>query len=83
MRYEDLLGDTENSLNEILCALDMDVESGVIKQAVELFSFNRLKTIRRNKNPKDAFYRKGLAGDWRNYFRIMIWNISGKMRITL
>lgn len=60
VRYEDLLVAPETALEGMLKFLDVDASPPVIANLLDATSFG-------NKS-RGAFFRKGIAGDWRNHF---------------
>jgi lipopolysaccharide transport system ATP-binding protein len=70
IRFEDLLKDDRAILEDVLierCGLD--IRKGKLRRVIERESFERLSGGRqRGDEDTTAHYRKGVAGDWRNYF---------------
>ncbi len=68
VRYEDLLVDPAQALTGALEFLGVDSSDGVVSSCLEAGSF-RKKAGREAGAPggEGAFYRKGVAGDWRNH----------------
>lgn len=73
VRYEDLLGDTCVWFSRIARHLGLDSSPSTIARIVEANSFERLSGGRsRGQADVDSFYRKGVAGDWRNHFSPLV-----------
>jgi Sulfotransferase domain len=70
IQFEELLKDDHRILEDLLiekCALG--VPKRRLRKAIELERFDRLSGGRqRGEEDTTAHYRKGIAGDWRNYF---------------
>jgi len=68
IRYEDLLEDEQGIVERVLAFLDVDRASGAVAQCRAAGSFKRLSGGRdRGEEDQSNFYRKGVAGDWRNH----------------
>lgn len=63
--YEELRYNTVHTFQKILELFELDHSPAKIEQIVELNRASRRKVRGRNVNP---FLRKGIAGDWKNYF---------------
>jgi len=72
VRYEDLIADTRSELKRLLITsgLDRDPDDGKIEEVVERFSFARLSGRKQGEADPKSFLRKGVAGDWLNYFDV-------------
>jgi lipopolysaccharide transport system ATP-binding protein len=70
IRYEDLLEDDEPILADVLLdRCELGISRRQLRRAIEAESFERLSGgRRRGEEDPSAHYRKGIAGDWRNYF---------------
>ena len=70
IRYEDLLVDDKAILEEILLdKCELGVSRRKLGRAIDKESFEQLSGGRaRGEEDTSAHYRKGIAGDWRNYF---------------
>ncbi|XP_028789036.1 cytosolic sulfotransferase 15-like [Neltuma alba] len=80
LKYEDLKGDIQLSLTRMAefleCPFTSEEESdGVIKNIIELCSFEKMKELEVNKTGKflqqfenKDYFRKGKVGDWVNHF---------------
>jgi hypothetical protein len=71
VRYEDFLNNPENCLMEVLEYIDYEVINVlVVRKAIEIFSFNNMKEKAKQgiSNPKLRTDRKGVSGDWKNYY---------------
>lgn len=69
VRYEDLLADTAGELSRVVAALtgqpaDMDRINAVVK----IHDFTRMTGRTMGVEDSSAFVRKGVVGDWKNYF---------------
>jgi len=69
VKYENLL---KNPVIEIVKALEMISDQkpdyNRIKQIVDNYSFQTLAKRNRGTENRSSFMRKGIAGDWKNYF---------------
>jgi len=70
VRYEDLRRDAIGELQRIVLELvGKQLEPQNVSAVVEEFSFSRLSGGRQlGQEDKSSFFRKGIIGDWRNYF---------------
>jgi hypothetical protein len=69
LRYEDLLADTADCMTRLARHFGLDDDPAMIADIVERNSFRRLSEGRDRGQSSDAsFFRKGVAGDWRNHF---------------
>jgi hypothetical protein len=68
VRYEDLHADAQQALADLCAKLDVQVAPQILGQAVELFSFSRLSGRQPGQENADAFFRKGIVGDWQSHF---------------
>lgn len=77
VKYEDLLADTRAQLQKVLQFLQIRLPDALVQDIVERNHFARLaagrrfwKTIRTvGSGNVDSHFRKGVAGDWHNYFK--------------
>jgi hypothetical protein len=69
VRYEDLLERPNEEVGRLARFLGADTSEKAVQQAVGSASFERLSKGReRGQEDTSSFYRKGVAGDWSNYF---------------
>lgn len=69
IRYEDLSLNTKNVLRGVLKYLGINAEDSLIDDAVKKFSFERLSGRKKGEeNLEDIDFRKGIIGDYKNYF---------------
>lgn len=68
-KYEELLADTDGTLRRWYDYLGLVVSDDLIKDIIEKTSFTKL-TKGRKQGDEDvtSHFRKGVAGDWKNYF---------------
>jgi len=69
VRYEDLLQRPEEEMARLLGFLGAGAGDQVVKQCVDAASFEMLsKGRKRGEEDLSSFFRKGVAGDWKNVF---------------
>jgi hypothetical protein len=69
VRYEDLLADPEGEMARLLRFLGAAADEGSVGRCVGAASFERLSRGRaRGEEDPSSFFRKGVAGDWRDAF---------------
>lgn len=68
VKYEDLLEDTPGELERLLKFLGAAAGDPVVKRCVDAASFERLSGGRKRGQEAPSFFRKGVAGDWRDVF---------------
>lgn len=66
--YEKLLDDPVGGLKKTFEFLKMEVEDGDIMRSVENNSFEKSSGRKPGEESKSSFFRKGITGDWKNYF---------------
>ena len=69
VRFEDLI--TDNSLpiwEKIFDHFDIKIPKPVLSQLIQDYSFKSLSGRKRGSEEKCSHYRKGVHGDWKNYF---------------
>lgn len=68
IRYEDLLGDATGVLKRVLGVLGARSDPKILDYCIQASSFERASNREQGKEDADSFFRKGIAGDWRNVF---------------
>lgn len=69
LRYEDLLKDTEGvMMNMLTDFFNIEVDEKRLKQIVHKFSFENQTKRKNGVEDPNSFLRKGIVGDWKNYF---------------
>ena len=68
IRYEDLLGNAPGVLKRVLDLLDARTDAAVLDYCIQASSFERASNREQGKEDAGSFFRKGVAGDWRNVF---------------
>ena len=70
--YEDFIEDHYGMIKQLAKFLGKSLDDETTKQIAELVKFKNIKTIpkmtERPKGSKGEFFRKGVVGDWVNYF---------------
>jgi hypothetical protein len=69
VRYEDLLVRPNEEVERLLGFLGVDTDETLVEHCVRSASFEKLSMGReRGEEDPSSFYRKGVAGDWKNHF---------------
>ena len=69
LRYEELLSDTAAIMTLVARHFELDSSPETVSRVVEAHSFRRLSEGRSQGQENTwSFFRKGIAGDWKNYF---------------
>jgi hypothetical protein len=68
VRYEDLLVRPEEEVKGLLEFLGADADERTVRRCVSAASFERLAGGRKRGQEAASFFRKGIAGDWKNVF---------------
>jgi len=69
VRYENLIENPNNELSKTLEFLDIETNTDMIQKCIDDCSFSNLSGGRQQGEEDTlSFYRKGISGDWRNYF---------------
>lgn len=69
VRYEDLKTKAVDTLRGIFSFLRVDTDEQVIKKCIERNTFERHSGGRKpGSENNEEFFRKGIVGDWKNYF---------------
>jgi hypothetical protein len=67
--YEDLLNDAAGQVERVISEMGMPgIDRDKINEAVEEYSFRKAIERSPTSDPRRRFARKGVAGDWINYF---------------
>ena len=88
VRYEDLLERPEEEVRRLLEFLRAETSEKTVKKCVNAASFKKLSKGRtRGQEDPTSFFRKGIAGDWRNVFteqdKILFKKEAGDLLIRL
>jgi len=68
VRYEDLLKRPVEEVTRLLAFLGADTNPEMVRRCVESTSFEWSSNRKRGQEDSSSFFRKGVAGDWRNVF---------------
>lgn len=76
VHYEDLLNDPEEYLRQVLAYIGIKVSDSMLRAIIARNKFSRLASgkkfwqsnRRRGEEDPNSHFRKGIAGDWKNYF---------------
>ena len=68
LRYEDLLADFESSFSNALDYAGLQVPESDIARMKAEYSFQSMTNRKSGEEDTSHHYRKGVAGDWENYF---------------
>jgi hypothetical protein len=68
VKYEELLANPQAELKRLVGFLGADVSDKTVRECVSAASFERLSGGRKRGQEEASFFRKGVAGDWKNVF---------------
>jgi hypothetical protein len=76
VRYEELLADTVKEFHRVVGYLDIQMSEALLESIVSRNQFERLasgkkfwkETRKQGQADPSSHFRKGITGDWRNYF---------------
>jgi hypothetical protein len=69
IRYEDLLADTAGTMRTMFKDFfKLEVDEKKLQSVVDKFSFENQTKRKKGQEDTKSFLRKGISGDWKNYF---------------
>ena len=69
VRFEDITApDNLEVFEELFSHCDIRMSQNALSALLQEYSFERLAGRKRGEVDKSSRYRRGIAGDWRNYF---------------
>jgi len=69
LKFEDLIGPERfQFFRELFLHCDIRMPEEKLSQLLQDYSFEQLSRRKRGEEDPSAHYRKGVAGDWKNYF---------------
>lgn len=68
VKYEDLLDKSQGNCANSLCEIIENVDRSKLEKVIENFRFENITGRQHGEEDKTAFARKGIKGDWLNYF---------------
>jgi len=68
IRYEDLKTEPVKTLQTAFGQLNVEIAPAIIEQGLDIFDFQKLSQRREGEEDRSSFFRKGIAGDWKNHF---------------
>lgn len=88
VKYEDLLKDTTKTLDQLLKnAFGLELNNEKLQFIIDKYSFENQAKRKSGVENKGSFLRKGVSGDWKNYFGIkekeLFKQYSGNLLIEL
>lgn len=88
LKYEDLLHNTESTMRSLLSDFfELEIDEQRLAEVVHKFSFENQTKRKKGEEDTGSFLRKGIVGDWKNYFNEDAKNIfktyAGKELIEL
>lgn len=85
--YEELLADGERVVRDLLGFLELPAGDEVVSDLIARSSFRFYAGREPGQEDRHRFYRKGIAGDWRNHFtgehKAVFKQLAGDMLVTL
>lgn len=68
IKYEELLEDPIKCLKRVLYFYNFSSNDNLLSDVVEKYSFKKLANRNPGEENRASFVRKGISGDWKNYF---------------
>jgi len=69
MKYEDLFGKNQfDHIKALFEHLEIRISDQKLKSILDQYSFKSISGRKKGEGDKHSHYRKGVAGDWKNYF---------------
>ena len=68
LRYESMLADTAGCVRSLADHFALEADDALIEDIVERNRFQKLQKPGGDTKGTDGFFRKGVAGDWKNHF---------------
>ncbi len=68
LKYEELSQHPEKTLKKVFRKLEVEIPETLIREAIDIFSFNRMAKRNAGEENQKSFFRKGIVGDWVNHF---------------
>lgn len=68
LAYEDYKADPESIVARLFEFCNLPADAAIVRQAIEANTFERRSGGRQPGQEADSFHRKGIVGDWQNYF---------------
>jgi lipopolysaccharide transport system ATP-binding protein len=68
VRYEDLIRDEQAEFKKIISYCNIDMTDDALSAAVNRHSFENRAGRKRGEEDVNSHHRKGVSGDWQNYF---------------
>lgn len=76
VRYEDLHRCPAPEISRLLSFLGLDSSSEIVAECIDACSFSKLTGGRnRGEESQNSHFRKGIVGDWTNYFDQKAWEV--------
>lgn len=88
LRFEDMTArDNLGVFEELLLHCDIHMPEKALSALLQNYSFERLAGRKRGKEDRTSHYRRGIPGDWKNYFNSMIMarfeEVTGDLAVRL
>ena len=69
LRYEDITASANLDIfKRLFSHCNIHMPDGILSQLLDDYNFERLSGRKRGEEDKFAYYRKGVPGEWREYF---------------
>ncbi len=72
IRYEDLIADEHQYFRKIVSYCGIDIEEDKLNNIIENNTFEKLSGRKPGTEDVTSHFRKGISGDWKNYFDVPV-----------